>query len=1064
MTEQAKTSLQERYFSLITTYPKIVLVLCFILAAFFASQMPRLVKDASVDAFIPPEQETAIYRHKVERIFGLKDPMAIAVVNDTPEGIFNPKSLALIAWITRELEAVPNVDPDRITSIASAKNIVGTEEGLTVTPFLEQAPETQDEARHVRDAVMDIPLYTGTLVAKDGTGALIIFEVLDAARAEETYEAAQEMLKRAPATTEQMHVAGEGAVGGYWSAVIDRDSRRLQPLAGLVIAVIMWLAFRTKSGVLMPLAVVLATVIITMGAMALAGVPYYAITNSLTVLLIGMAVADSIHILSQYYEELAHDPMASAKELVIRTMMKISRPVLLTSLTTFSGFMGIVLTSSMPPMIYFALFAMLGVTVALLYSLTLLPAVLTLMAPRISPAFASAAHEPGSSGPRPDIYARVMTALGTWSVANSKLVLAASLIAVLAGGYSASQLMVERARITNINPDQPLYKADTAINKRFDGTSYIDVVVETNKDEALYNPKFLNRMDAMQRHLETLPHVQGSTSIVDYLKQMNRAMNANAQEAYRIPESEDLVAQYFLLYSATSDPADFKEVVDYNYKTANIRFYMNSGLYTHGKFVVEEAERYAREEFKTDGLSAVVNGRVTVDYHWIEALAATHFWGVGLALVIVLVLASLSFKSLAAGVFTVIPVFVAVLLVYAVMAVTGITLEPATSMFAAIAIGLGIDFSIHTVERLILLMREQGRPLNEAIQQIFPTTGRALFFNFAAIFLGFGVLLTSELPTIQRFGGMIDVAILAGFLASLIILPTLAAALKPAFLDPASVQRAPLGVGQAAVLPTVLLALALPLFVLPTPASAAELPSGDEVAANIDAREESTSSSRTLRMILINSSGDQRVRDTRVFRRDFGAEKKVVLFFQSPSRLKGTAFLTWDLPAGTEDAQWLYLPAARKVRRISASDRGDYFLGTDFTYEDIKRDTKLSLDDYTFKTLGAEDLDGAKAILLEATPKTPEIARDIGYGRVLARVRTDIWMPVLVEYWDKSGNPLKTVRLSDIQQQDGIWGANRVESQNVKTGHRTVFEYLETSYNDEFDNNLFTEQGLKRGL
>lgn len=1058
-----------RFFAFVTKYPKTVLVIGILLIILMGSQVPKMVKDTRTDAFMPPDHPALLYRDKVREIFGLKDPMVVAVINDGPAGIFNPGTLGLVAWLSRELEAVDNVDPDGITSLATENNIVGTEEGLFVEPFLDPLPETDEAAAHVREAVMDFPLYVGSLAAKDGSATLIVFEILDDNLAEVTYEAVQALFARAPITTETLYVAGEAAVGGYWSAVIDRDSRRVQPLAGLIIAIILGVAFRTVRAVLLPLFVVLATAGGTMGIMAALGVPYFAITNALPVILIGIAVADSIHIFSQYYEEEVHDPTIEARELVLRTMDRMWRPVTLTTLTTLAGFFGIAVSSIMPPMAYFGMFAMLGVALALVYSLVLLPAALTLLSPKGSPAFKVAGRlitsRPGQHGPRLDIFARGMFWLGAWSARYARVVCGLAVVLVLIGIFGAMQLRVDRARIANINVTDPLYLADTEINRRFDGTSYVDIVIEADEEEGLYDPVHLTRIEALQTYLETLPHVQGSVSIVDYLKQMNKAINADAPDAYRIPANEDLVAQYFLLYTATGDPADFEEEVDYGYQTANLRLFMNSGFYTDGKVVVEAAQRYIEDEFDTARISANLSGRVTVDYHWIERLAESHFWSVSLALVLVLAMASLIFRSLGAGLFATIPVVFAVLLVYAVMGLAGITLEPATSMFAAIAIGLGVDFSIHTVERLIHLMREESKPVTEALRLMFPSTGRALFFNFAAIFLGFSTLMSSELPTIARFGGLISVAVLAGFAASLILLPAMVVVLKPRFLRPASDSAGPHIHIKPAGTAVVLLAAAALLSLSIARAQAAELLPGEEIARNMDAREDGAAISQSMRMTLTNRSGKQRVRDTRVFRQDFGEENRVAIFFESPTRLKGTAFLTWDFPAASgEDAQWLYLPAARRVRRISAGDRGDYFLGTDFTYEDVKKETKIALEDYEFKTLGMEDMGGVSTYVLEAIPKTPEIARELGYTRLLARVRADIWMPVVVEYWDKAGNPLKTVRISDVRQHEGIWTAFTIKAENHKTGHHTAFEYSDISYADNIDPDVFTEQGLRRGL
>jgi hypothetical protein len=181
--------------------------------------------------------------------------------------------------------------------------------------------------------------------------------------------------------------------------------------------------------------------------------------------------------------------------------------------------------------------------------------------------------------------------------------------------------------------------------------------------------------------------------------------------------------------------------------------------------------------------------------------------------------------------------------------------------------------------------------------------------------------------------------------------------------------------------------------------------------------------------------------------------------------VKDTAFLTFDYPdAGREDDQWLYLPALRKVRRISAANRGDAFLGTDFSYEDIKLEGKVSLSDYRYRTVGEEEVDGHRVWLVEGTPVDERTARELGYGRVLLRVDPEIWMVRLVEYWNPRGDLLKTTRVEKIERIDGYWTTVLVEVENHRSGHRSVFEFEESDYEGPIDDDLFTERGLKRGL
>jgi uncharacterized protein len=241
-------------------------------------------------------------------------------------------------------------------------------------------------------------------------------------------------------------------------------------------------------------------------------------------------------------------------------------------------------------------------------------------------------------------------------------------------------------------------------------------------------------------------------------------------------------------------------------------------------------------------------------------------------------------------------------------------------------------------------------------------------------------------------------------------------------------------------------------------------PSGEEVAQRINARDEGEASSRRITMELIDRRGGVRVREALFFRRFFAEEKRTVIFYESPTTVRGTAFLTWDYAdADREDVQWLYLPALRKSRRIAASDRGDYFLGTDLTYEDVKKETKVALEDYTWRTLGEEEVDGHRCLRVEAVPVSEAIARELGYGRVEFFVDAEIWMVRRAEYHDRAGRHLKTSRVTEIRHVDGIWTPHRIEVTNHRTGHRTVFTISDVDYDRELPESLFTEPALRRG-
>lgn len=769
-----------KYFRGVTAWPKTIIALGLMFIVGFASFIPTLEKDTRADAFIPPDHPALLFRDKVEDIFGLQDPMVIAVVNEGEAGIFNPHSLQLVEWLTRRLEMVENIDPERITSLATENDIIGTDDGMLVEPFFETPPQTQQAADAVRTAVMDFPLYLGSLVSRDGSGTLIVAELYDQADAQQVYEELLEIVAQAPVQEgERLYVAGEGAVAGYMGAYIDADAFRLNPIAGLVITLVCFIAFRTLRGTLLPNLVVVATAASALGLMAAAGVSFYVITNALPVVLIGIAVADSIHILSQYYEEVALHPHHTPRDITVHTMLHIWRPVTLTSLTTMAGFLGLYFASMMPPMQYFGLFAMIGVGVAWVYSLTVVPAVLSLL--RLKPSRAYQRQSHGNSA-RVDGFGRVLDVLGRTVVRAPGRILLVAFAVIVVGGIGASRIQLDETLIRVFHPDEPLHIADSTLNRVFDGTHYLDIMIDTPAPEDLFKPENLQRIEALQRWLETQPHVNGTTSMVDYLKQMNKALNEDRQAAYQLPKDPDLVAQYFLLYSASGDPADFQEEVDYDYQLANVRARLDNGRYSIEKVVIEAAQQYLDTEFNAAGIKAHLSGRVNVDYHWIKRLAESHVVSVAISLLLVWLMATISFRSAVAGSMALLPVVTTILMIYAVMGFSGIWLSIGTSMFAAISIGLGVDFSIHTIERLQTLLRDTQLSIDEAILKLYPSTGRALLFNFAALALGFGVLTSSKVVVLHEFGVLVAVAIATSFLSSMTVLPALVKVFKPGFL------------------------------------------------------------------------------------------------------------------------------------------------------------------------------------------------------------------------------------------------------------------------------------------
>ena len=757
--------MKKMFFQWITLNPLKVIFTGLLLIIVFAIGLKGILKDTTADAFIPVGHEALVNKDKLIEMFGLDDPMVIVVENK--EGVFNPKTLEVVFMLSKEVQALSEVKNDGITSLSTQKNIHGTQDGMEVEYFLSKKHVSENRAKAISDSIDKFPLMQGTLVAKDKKATLIIADLKNTLDSEILYKKLLELTKKYNKDGITTHVAGEGAVSGYMAAYIDHDAQRLNPLAGLVIMIILFVAFRRMGAVMLPNLVILGSVGLALGSMGHSGVAFFVITNAMPVVLIGISVADSIHILSTYYERRRDFEAESHQESVVETMMEMWTPIGLTTLTTMAGFLGLSLSSSMPPMVYFGVFAMLGVAAAWFFSITVLPALMAHFKLKKSPLFDKKETNENSFAKH---CANIVSQ-------NPKKVLLGAFVLSFVGLIGFSKLIINEDRITTFHTDEPIVKADSVINKRFNGSHYLDILVDTSQEEGLFEPSTMQEVEAFSEFAKTLPHVKGVVSYTDYLKQMNKALNENQENQYILPTSVEAAAQYFLIYSASASSDDFEDILDYEYRQANIRIYMDSGQYIHEGAVIKEVQNYLENSFNKGNLQAEVSGRVNVDYHWVLGIENSHFQSVGISLLLVFLMALLSFRKLSTAILVTSPVVLSILMIYGVMGFSGIWLGVGTSMYAAIAIGLGIDFAVHTAQRMQIL-EQKVLSTNERVYALYSSTGRSLFFNALALVLGFGVLVTSKVVPLVKFGSLVAVAISSSFVFSLLLIPAVMILLK----------------------------------------------------------------------------------------------------------------------------------------------------------------------------------------------------------------------------------------------------------------------------------------------
>lgn len=232
---------------------------------------------------------------------------------------------------------------------------------------------------------------------------------------------------------------------------------------------------------------------------------------------------------------------------------------------------------------------------------------------------------------------------------------------------------------------------------------------------------------------------------------------------------------------------------------------------------------------------------------------------------------------------------------------------------------------------------------------------------------------------------------------------------------------------------------------------------GRDVMVMVDERDDGENRRSVSKMILINRRGKQRVRETLSIALDINKDTKKMIFFRTPYDVKGTSFLSWEYDnPEKDDDKWLYMPALRKTKRISGDSENDYFMGTDFTYDDLG---DRNVDEDKHKLLKEEKLNGHDCWVIESLPLEDKPY----YTKKISWVRKDALLVLKCEYFDKDGL-LKTFNSNSMEKISGIWTSMEITMENHRENHKTIMQTKSMEYNTKINEGIFTVSAMSRGL
>ncbi|OQY31325.1 MAG: hypothetical protein B6241_14390 [Spirochaetaceae bacterium 4572_59] len=821
----------------------------------------------------------------------------------------NNKTIQAIREISETVETFPAVDD--ITSLINTDFPDGSSEGMSVEALVsDDFTGTEEEIAQLKTNLLDWPdMFENSLYSKDFKSTQILVVINKDASHEEKnaiYDGIVEFTQSYDWL--EVRVAGDPVLSHDAEIFMIADLTALIPLVLLVLLVSLYLAFHRMGGTLLPMITVLITTIWTVGLMAMFGVAFSIVSTCLPVLLIAIGSAYGIHVMTHYYTEMRNLKKKISREehkdLVISSVQVVFKPVILAGFTTIVGFSSII-TSPIVPLKTFGLFSTIGTVIALILSLSFIPA-LMIAGFKEKSEKKSAIKLESKILKREEQSHRRMEAIYNKLSNHTVGILVTTALVVILSAYGLTQMNIESALIDYFPKDSSLRVNADYISDHFAGTNTFNVVVKGEQPGDVIDPRVLNEMDKLKEYLlENNPDIGKIMTYADFIKRMNQIMNFPADENtenfgnyddyesvdagsffgddsadsgsffgddddsadsgsffgdddsnddssdeelaeatpvtfeplsmtddltwstlidlarkvvnengdgeftitdltnevekafnvrgkayYEIPtdlskypagsneELKNLISQYLLLYSGSLD-----KFSDDSLEPTQVRMLVQikvSDTATVAK-ILDDVNSYAATHFP-ENITIENSGIAEMTKALTDMITGSQIKSLLTALLAVFLIVSIAYKSPVAGFYGIIPLFLSILINFGLMGLTGINLDMITALIASIAIGVGVDYTIHFISRY-KLERLKSDDLNLVTKNTILSSGKAIITNAVSVGLGFAVLVFSQFVVLRYIGALVAIIMLTSSVAALTVLPALLNMFKPKFIS-----------------------------------------------------------------------------------------------------------------------------------------------------------------------------------------------------------------------------------------------------------------------------------------
>jgi len=704
------------------------------------------------DIYSPPDSPTIQLRESLFKEFP-NDEAIIALFEG--DDLYDPAFLAALDRAARKMAAHPAVD--RVLTLTTVEHIDATDDGFAVSLLVDPRNLAVRTPAQWQVRVLGDTFAPGLIASRDGRAVALVVrpKFLKESLARRDIEIALD----ATITAEKLdahHTATAGTVAQTVAELrsLWRDSAIFIPLTFVIgMLLLWWVVGRIRPVVVGGLA--MGTVVsASVAGLVAFGQPYTPITAMIPTLMAAYTTATLLHLYAAIQR--GRIALLPRRQRIARALKDTFIPGLFNILTTSAGMLSL-LWVSIPPVQTFGLAGAIGTLMIFLVVFILVPPILLKWdTPRWPRRRSGLAHA-----------RRIAAAVAVFSLRHAKAVLTVTALLVLATIPLVMQVKVESNILEFFAPDHPLSLGTERIERELSGVTGLEIVLTGTARDSLKDPVRLSQIKSLQTWLEQQPEIDRSFSLVDVLEEMNRAFNGADIGPNALPTDRNLVEQLLLIY----DGKDMYELVNHEFQRGRIALSLNvHGANETGEVIDRirahlDAQPIAGAHYDIAGFGKlfadqtdrIVNGQI-------KSFASSFLQ--------ILLLMSLLFRSLRAGLICLIPNLAPLFFIFVVMGVTGIALDVATVLIAGIILGITVDDTIHLYHGYLHRLRHGANPVFAIIRSV-ESSGRAVIAISVVLIAQFSLLGLSDYRPTAHFGMLCAVGLFAGQVFELLLMPAL---------------------------------------------------------------------------------------------------------------------------------------------------------------------------------------------------------------------------------------------------------------------------------------------------